>query len=63
MEHPSELSGPPGHLECKGRVLLGIGDLLAQLPKVPPELIEFVRKVGQDLIERGRLFAIDGDRS
>src|SRR5215471_17877539 len=47
MDHPSDLAGPPGHLECKGRVLLGISDLLAQLPQVPSELIEFVREVGQ----------------
>ncbi len=59
-EHPRELTGTASYLECKGRLLLGIADLLSLMHQVSPELIELVRVAALDLIERGQ--RIDGDR-
>jgi hypothetical protein len=53
-EHPPILPGDPTLCECRGRLLLGITDIM-ELSGAPSQLIEFVRNMGLSLIEDGQL--------
>lgn len=59
-DHPPELSTDPDALECDGRHLLGLADLLSLL-EVPPEIVELIRQAGFRLIEAG-LVGAHGDQ-
>jgi hypothetical protein len=61
-EHPEEIPSPHSELECNGRLLLGIADILSFIKRVPRELIELIRQVGIRLIDSGRRSAAE-DRS
>jgi hypothetical protein len=52
-DHPPEMAGPPSELECEGRLLLGISDLLSLIKNPPPETIHLIRQTAFRLIERG----------
>jgi hypothetical protein len=54
-DHPPELTGPPSELECDGRFLLGIGDLLSLVEHVPSETVGLIRQTAVCLIERDQL--------
>jgi hypothetical protein len=54
-DHPPELTGPPSELECDGRQLLGMGDLLSLIERVPPETVDLIRQTAFRLIDRGQL--------
>ena len=60
IDHPPGTTGPPSELECQGRLLLGIGDLLSLIKPSPPELIDLIRQSGLQLIEGGQL-SLDSD--
>jgi hypothetical protein len=52
-DHPPVLAGAPEPIECCGRLLLGIADAL-ELWKVPPALVDLIRKAGAYLIDYGQ---------
>jgi hypothetical protein len=54
-DHPPGTTGQPSELECQGRFLLGIGDLLSLIKHPPPELIDLIRQSALQLIEGGQL--------
>jgi hypothetical protein len=60
IDHPPGNPGPPSELECQGRLLLGIDDLLSFIKHSPPELIDLIRQSGLQLIEGGQL-SLDSD--
>jgi hypothetical protein len=52
-DHPPEMAGPPSELECEGRLLLGVSDLLSLIKNPPPETIHLIQQTAFRLIERG----------
>jgi len=61
-EHTAEIPGPHSELECEGRLLLGIADILSLFKRIPQELIELIRRVGIRLIDLGRRSAATTER-